>query len=483
MPHALVVDDEPDSAETMAMLIASEGFTVATAGSLRDARRQLALQEPDIVLLDLMLPDGNGMELLNEAKGMSNTDVVLMTGQASLDTSIQALRLGAADYLVKPMSLKQLKGVLSRVTKPSVLKAESSDLLATLESEGHFGALWGRAAPMRRVYDQVARVAGTAVTVFITGESGTGKEVVARTVHDLSRRRGKPFLAVNCGAISPHLIESEIFGHEKGSFTGADRQHQGFFERASGGTLFLDEITEMPLDLQVKLLRVLETGTFMRVGSTQTLETDVRMIAATNRSPLQAVASGKLREDLLYRLNVFPIHLPALRQRSEDVPLLAEHFVQQISEREGMAKRFSPQALQRLARYEWPGNVRELRNVVYRSYVMALDSVIDDECLPQSPDGEVSGASIPTSPIVVEGGAPAITVWVGTPLAEIERQVTLATLEYLGRHKEKTAATLGISLKTLYNRLKEYQAAGLAGAEGALETRPAGLEDRSWASS
>ena len=483
MPHALVVDDEPDSAETMAMLIASEGFTVATAGSLRDARRQLALQEPDIVLLDLMLPDGNGMELLNEAKGMSNTDVVLMTGQASLDTSIQALRLGAADYLVKPMSLKQLKGVLSRVTKPSVLKAESSDLLATLESEGHFGALWGRAAPMRRVYDQVARVAGTAVTVFITGESGTGKEVVARTVHDLSRRRGKPFLAVNCGAISPHLIESEIFGHEKGSFTGADRQHQGFFERASGGTLFLDEITEMPLDLQVKLLRVLETGTFMRVGSTQTLETDVRMIAATNRSPLQAVASGKLREDLLYRLNVFPIHLPALRQRSEDVPLLAEHFVQQISEREGMAKRFSPQALQRLARYEWPGNVRELRNVVYRSSVMALDSVIDDECLPQSPDGEVSGASIPTSPIVVEGGAPAITVWVGTPLAEIERQVTLATLEYLGRHKEKTAATLGISLKTLYNRLKEYQAAGLAGAEGALETRPAGLEDRSWASS
>jgi DNA-binding NtrC family response regulator len=483
MPHALVVDDEPDSAETMAMLIASEGFTVATAGSLRDARRQLALQEPDIVLLDLMLPDGNGMELLNEAKGMANTDVVLMTGQASLDTSIQALRLGAADYLVKPMSLKQLKGVLSRVTKPSVLKAESSDLLATLESDGHFGALWGRAAPMRRVYEQVARVAGTGVTVFITGESGTGKEVVARTVHDLSRRRTKPFLAVNCGAISPHLIESEIFGHEKGSFTGADRQHQGFFERASGGTLFLDEITEMPLDLQVKLLRVLETGTFMRVGSTQTLETDVRMIAATNRSPLQAVASGKLREDLLYRLNVFPIHLPALRQRAEDVPLLAEHFVQQISEREGMAKRFSPQALQRLARYEWPGNVRELRNVVYRSYVMALDSTIDDECLPQSPDGEVSGASIPSSPAAaIEGGAPAITVWVGTPLAEIERQVTLATLEYLGRHKEKTAATLGISLKTLYNRLKEYQAAGGAGVD-ALDTRPAGLEDRTWASS
>ena len=488
MPHALVVDDEPDSAETMAMLIASEGFTVATAGSLRDARRQLALQEPDIVLLDLMLPDGNGMELLNEAKGMSNTDVVLMTGQASLDTSIQALRLGAADYLVKPMSLKQLKGVLSRVTKPSLLKAESSDLLATLESEGHFGALWGRAAPMRRVYEQVARVAGTAVTVFITGESGTGKEVVARTVHDLSRRRAKPFLAVNCGAISPHLIESEIFGHEKGSFTGADRQHQGFFERASGGTLFLDEITEMPLDLQVKLLRVLETGTFMRVGSTQTLETDVRMIAATNRNPLQAVASGKLREDLLYRLNVFPIHLPALRQRSDDVPLLAEHFVQQISEREGTPKRFSAQAMQRLSRYEWPGNVRELRNVVYRAYVMALDTLIEDECLPQSHDGgpgDANGAAVSASTAVAAGdnGAPALTVWVGTPLAEIERQVTLATLEYLGRHKEKTAATLGISLKTLYNRLKEYAAAGAAGVgDAALDARGDGMasEDRSW---
>src|SRR6188472_84448 len=322
----------------MAMLIASEGFTVATAGSLRDARRQLALQEPDIVLLDLMLPDGNGMELLNEAKGMSNTDVVLMTGQASLDTSIQALRLGAADYLVKPMSLKQLKGVLSRVTKPSVLKAESSDLLATLESEGHFGALWGRSAPMRRVYEQVQRVAGTAVTVFITGESGTGKEVVARTVHDLSRRRSNPFLAVNCGAISPHLMESEIFGHEKGSFTGADRQHLGFFERTNGGTLFLDEITEMPLDLQVKLLRVLETGTFMRVGSTQVQETDVRIIAATNRNPNEAVSKGKLREDLLYRLNVFPIHLPALRERADDIPLIAEHFLDQISQREGEVK-------------------------------------------------------------------------------------------------------------------------------------------------
>ncbi len=445
MPHALVVDDEADSAEMMAALIATEGFTVATAGSLRDARRQMALQEPDIVLLDLMLPDGNGMSLVEDAKGLPNTEVVLITGHASLETSIQALRLGAADYLVKPLNMKQLSGILSRVTKPSALKAEADDLQTGLEKEGHFGLLWGRSAPMRHVYEQILRVSGTAVTVFITGESGSGKEVVARTVHDLSRRRAKPFLGVNCGAISPHLIESEIFGHEKGSFTGADRQHQGFFERASGGTLFLDEITEMPLDLQVKLLRVLETGTFMRVGSTTVLETDVRMIAATNRQPNQAVSSGKLREDLLYRLNVFPIHLPPLRERADDIALIAEHFLDEISRREGQVKRFSPQALARLAEYRWPGNVRELRNIVHRAYVMAPDSTIVDECLPTT-----------DAPLPAMTGAPMLSIRVGTPLAEIERQVTLATLEYLGRHKEKTAATLGVSLKTLYNRLKEY---------------------------
>jgi DNA-binding NtrC family response regulator len=300
---------------------------------------------------------------------------------------------------------------------------------------------------MRRVYQQIVRVATTAVSVFITGESGTGKEVVARTVHELSRRRDHPFLGVNCGAISPHLMESEIFGHEKGSFTGADRQHLGFFERTNGGTLFLDEITEMPLDLQVKLLRVLESGTFMRVGSTQVQETDVRIIAATNRSPNEAVTRGKLREDLLYRLNVFPIHLPPLRERSEDIPLIARHFLEQIGEREGAAKKISNEVLDRLAGYRWPGNVRELRNVVYRAYVMTPGTTIEDDCLPQAPGQAIDALS-----------APVLAVRIGSTLAEVERMLTLATLEHLGRHKEKTAATLGISLKTLYNRLKDYAA-------------------------
>ena len=445
MPHALLVDDDRDTSETMAMLIESVGFTVATAGSLRDARRQLALQEPDIVFLDLQLPDGSGMDLFPDVKSLPNAELVLVTGNASLDTSIQALRLGAADYLVKPMSLKQLQGVLSRVMKPSVLKAEAESLDAELESAGHFGALWGRSAPMRRVYRQIVRVAGTSVPVFVTGESGTGKEVVAKSVHELSRRRDKPFLAINCGAISPHLIESEIFGHEKGSFTGADRQHLGFFERSNGGTLFLDEITEMPLELQVKLLRVLETGTFMRVGSTQAQETDVRLVAATNRPPAVAVSSGKLREDLLYRLNVFPIHLPPLRERLEDVGLIAEHFLRQIGEREGQLKKFSAEALHRLSTHRYPGNVRELRNVVYRAYIMASRTTIGAEETAVDAAGDGAG-----------GAASTVQIRIGTPLAEVERLVTLATFEHHGRHKERTAATLGISMKTLYNRLKEY---------------------------
>ncbi|UZG45409.1 sigma-54-dependent transcriptional regulator [Caldimonas thermodepolymerans] len=444
MGHALIVEDDADSAEMMAALIASEGFTAATATSLRDARRQLALQEPDIVLLDLVLPDGSGMELFNEPETLANTEVVLITGHASLETSIQALRLGAADYLIKPVNIKQLQGILSRVMRPSTLKAEIANLRAELERTGRFGLLWGRSAAMQRVYEQVARVSGTAVTVLITGESGTGKEVVAQTIHELSRRRKKPFLAVNCGAISPQLIESEIFGHEKGAFTGADRLHQGFFERAHGGTLFLDEITEMPLELQVKLLRVLETGTFMRVGSTQSMEADVRVIAATNRVPEQAVQQGKLREDLLYRLNVFPIHLPPLRDRPEDVSLLAEHFLQDICKREGENKRFAPQALEKMRSYRWPGNVRELGNVVQRAYVMEEGHVIGDEWL------------VFDTPAVQEQRGPYLTVRVGTPLADVERSLILATLQHFGGHKEKTAAALGVSLKTLYNRLKEY---------------------------
>ena len=512
MTHALIVDDDVDSALSLKALIVAEQLSVAVAHTLRDARRQIALQQPDIVLLDLHLPDGSGMDLFADADLLANSEVVLITGYASLESSIEALRMGAADYIVKPIKLRQLQGVLSRFMKPAALKAEVAALNATVAPNGHFGHLWGRAPAMLRLYEQISRVAGTGVTVFITGESGSGKEVVAQTVHDLSRRRTRPFLAVNCGAISPNLIESEIFGHEKGSFTGADRQHQGFFERASGGTLFLDEITEMPQELQVKLLRVLETNRYMRVGSTQSQEADVRLIAATNRVPLDAVASGKLREDLLYRLNVFPIELPPLRDRLSDVPLLAEHFLIAISTQEGRSKRFTPAALDRLSSYGWPGNVRELRNAVQRAYVMAADDTIDDQWLPPvspmglfdrqatlaAPAPAVAAAADPSSVAVngtvsgvlgvaastgtragwVTPPTPAstdglsINLTIGTSMAEAERALILATLRHYQHQKERTAAVLGISLKTLYNRLKEYASQSRSDEQGAAsETR------------
>ena len=462
MGHALIVDDDTDTAQTMAALMAQEGYTAAIAHTLRDARCQIALHPPDVVLLDLELPDGSGMDLFDDTDLIAQSEIVLITGHASVETSVRALRLGAADYLTKPICFDQLRAVLSRAMRPAQLRADVDAMKAEWLRSGRFGYLWGRSAEMHRIYEQIARVAGTAVTVFVTGESGTGKELVARTVHDLSRRRRQPFLAVNCAAVSPHLIESEIFGHEKGSFTGADRQRQGFFERARGGTLFLDEIGDMPLALQVKLLRVLENGTFMRVGSSTPHQADVRVVAATNRSPERAVASGHLREDLLYRLNVFPIALPPLRERLDDVPLLAQQFLADIAKREGAAKQFSPAALRRLVDHAWPGNVRELRNVVQRAYVMATGGVIDDEWLP--PGGSAPPGLPPALAAASRGSGSAegkaaprlLSIAVGTSLAEAEQQLILATFNHFGRHKERTAAVLGVSLKTLYNRLKDY---------------------------
>lgn len=462
MPHVLIVDDESNSAEMLATVVRSEGFTTAIAGSLREARQQLVMMPAQIVLLDLRLPDGSGMDLFEDAELRGDAEIVLITGHASLDTSIQALRLGAADYLTKPVSVAQLKRVLARLAQPGDLRAEISDMRQEFRTSGRFGQLWGRSDPMQCVYDQIARVSPTVVNVLLVGESGTGKEVVAATIHELSRRRTQPFLAVNCGAISPQLIESELFGHEKGSFTGAMRQHRGFFERAHGGTLFLDEITEMPLDLQVKLLRVLETGAFMRVGSDDLFETDVRIVAATNRQPLEAVQQGKLREDLYYRLNVFQILLPPLRERLADIELLAPHFLKAISAAEGRPKSFSETAIERLKQYHWPGNVRELRNVVQRASIMSDSRMIDQLQLPDEGGAgsspAVRGAAVQLEPAA--GGPPTLRVRVGASIAEVERQLIVATLEHCGGVKERTADVLGISLKTLYNRLREYGQSG-----------------------
>ncbi len=458
MGLVLIVDDDADAADMLATLVAAEGFKVAVAPSLAEARQQLALRSPCLVLLDLHLPDGNGLSLFSEVSLLNNAQVVLITGHATLETSIEALRLGAADYLVKPINLEHLRGVLKRVMSPRLLAAELQAWREQLEQEGRFGPhLVGRSAPMQRVYEQIARVAATSITVFIVGESGTGKELVAQTLHDLSRRRKHPFLAVNCGAISPHLMESEIFGHEKGSFTGADRQHQGFFERAHGGTLFLDEVTEMPLELQVKLLRVLETGSFMRVGSGVARSTDVRIIAATNRDPMAAVAAGTLREDLLYRLNVFPIALPPLRAHPDDIALLCSHFLHTIAQKEGAPRQLTPAALHKLQAYRWPGNVRELRNAMQRAYVMAEGGLITDEWLPTNRP-EVIAAGQGEADGSVDSSGLGVNFLPGTSLAHAEQQLILRTLRHFDNHKERTAAALGISLKTLYNKLKSYEA-------------------------
>ncbi|WP_217618026.1 sigma-54 dependent transcriptional regulator [Achromobacter sp. GbtcB20] len=443
MPHLLIVDDDDAIRETLAEIGRESGFSVALAASVKDALIQLERQAPDLVLTDVRLPGGSGMDIFKNV-AVHSAEVVVMTGHGTVDNAVQALRLGATDYLVKPICMERLEEILKRIMTNS-----GGEMPGTpFEEPGRFGKLYGKSERMQTLYRQIGRVAPTTVTTLLIGESGTGKELAAHAIHELSPRRQRPFIAVNCGAISPNLIESEMFGHERGSFTGADRQHKGYFERADGGTLFLDEVTEMPLDLQVKLLRVLETGQFMRVGTNREIACDIRVVAATNRNPEQAVQEGKLREDLYYRLSVFPIELPALRDRGSDILFLAQRFLQALNEESGKNKDFSPEAAAALARYEWPGNVRELKNFVRRAFIMADGDVLDlDMLVPQvSPAGESAGGQV--------------SVPVGETLAEADRRLILATLERCNGVKKQAAAVLGISPKTLYNRLEEYAAAG-----------------------
>ena len=443
MPHALVVDDDSNFLLPLAELVEREGFSTSVASSLKDARALIRSKLPDLVLIDLFLPDGQGIELLEDLDAGSATEVVLVTGHASVDTAVQSLRRGASDYLTKPVDIPRLKTVLASILRAHALREEVGTLRAELRKLGRFGSLVGASPAMQKIYDLIGRVAPTDATVLLTGESGTGKELVSETLHALSRRRQAPFLPLNCGAISPSLIESELFGHERGSFTGADRTHRGYFERAAGGTIFLDEITEMPFELQVKLLRVLETASVIRIGGERPVPVDVRVIAATNRQPEEAVAQGKLREDLLYRLKVFPLHLPPLRERGDDVELLSEYFLGLLNKAEGTTKRFSRAAMEQLRAHTWPGNVRELKNLVHHVFILA-----DDEIGIDSLPSDLNGAEPHTSA--------RLHVKVGISLAEADRRLILATLNEFSGDKRKAADVLGISLKTLYNRLKTY---------------------------
>ncbi len=450
MLTALIVEDDEMSARALETLLKGEGFVPFTVSTLAAARRRMAEQPPSLALVDMVLPDGNGLDLCKTlGECAPEASFVLITGFASVETAVEALRSGVSDYLTKPIDLGRLKLVFAHLRRERELNEEIGALRSELLGLGRFEGMIGASTGMQRIFELIRKVAPTQASVLILGESGTGKELVAEAIHRLSKRRNQPFIAVNCGAISPHLIESELFGHERGSFTGAEKLHRGYFERASGGTLFFDEVSEMPPDLQVKLLRVLESGLVVRVGGDRPVAVDLRVIAASNRDLDQAVAEGKFRQDLLYRLKVFPIALPPLRERSEDIDAIAESFLAEHNRREGRQQRFAAAALAALRACSWPGNVRELKNVVSRAAILAGDEVgVGD--LP----AELQGGRWPEEP----GGA--LRFAPGTPVAVVQRRLVLATLESLDGDRAGTADALGISIRTLYNWLKEYQAEG-----------------------
>jgi DNA-binding NtrC family response regulator len=440
MANVLLVDDEPDFVAAAKEMLQLHGHTVESAERLESARRLLGGAAPDVLLLDLMLPDGNGLELLEELRESPVKRVVFITGHPGIKSLIKNLSGPSVSYLTKPIGSTELLRTVEADTEASSPKTDAGNL--------HFGCLVGESPAMLSVYEQIEKVARTPSPVLILGETGTGKELVAESIHRASGRPGQ-FVAVNCGSLSRELAASELFGHEKGSFTGAVRRHPGFFKRADGGTLFLDELAEMPVELQPHFLRVLETGSVLPVGSEREVPIDARTVAATNRDPKKAIADKALREDLYYRLSVFPITLPPLRSRIPDVPLLVEHFLSQAQTAGAEGRRFSAEDSARLRAYHWPGNVRELRHVVLRAAIMSdpSDSVLR---LPERFD----------SPFNEPNGQQGLAI--GRSIRDVERELIMRTLEHLNGDKRAAAETLGISLNTLYNRLNAYEAAGIA---------------------
>jgi DNA-binding NtrC family response regulator len=374
----LIVEDDEAIRRGLEEAVQNLGGETKAVGTVRQASDALRDFQPHLLLVDITLPDGDGLEILREARqAQPDVEAVVITGSSAVDHAIEALRIGASDYLLKPLRPAQFDAVYHRVEERRRLEFELDTLRSELQETGRLGEMVGRSEVMKEAFEALRKVARTLAPVLISGPSGSGKEVAARTIHRLSRRAGKPFVAFNCGAVSPTLIESELFGHERGSFTGADRRRVGYFEEANGGTLFLDEITEMSPELQVRLLRVLEERTLRRVGGTQDIKVDVRLLSATNRDPEESLKEGKIREDLYYRLNVFPLTLPPLKARPDDIPLLAEHFRREIEEQEKAGvKQFEPEAVELLQGHDWPGNVRELRNMVHRAYILTEGDTI-----------------------------------------------------------------------------------------------------------
>ncbi len=458
--RVLVVEDDPAQRSGLTQLIAGWGFEVSNAENGLAALELLDTHPPDVVISDLVMPKMGGLDLLRAMRDRNlEVTTLLLTAQATVDTAIEAIRLGAYDYVSKPIEPQRLRILLDQVVERLDRLQEVARLQRRLREHGRFGTLIGASRPMREIYQLLEQAAPTSASVLITGESGTGKELVAQTLHQLSPRAARPFVPINCAAIPEALLESELFGHEKGAFTGAIGRRQGSFELADRGTIFLDEIAEMNPALQAKLLRVLQERTVRPVGGDRDRPIDIRVIAATNIEPMEAVRQGKLREDLFYRLNVFAVHLPPLRDRLDDVPLLSQAFIQQFAkEQQKTVVEVDPAAMAALQAHRWPGNVRELRNVLERAVIITrgraittADLPFDTKAIPTAPAAAAAPApSAPSSP-PAPSAPPAL--FAGLTVDEAERQLIAITLAHTGGNKTKAAQMLGISLKTLHNKL------------------------------
>src|SRR4051812_32820105 len=443
----LVVDDEVNARTVLAELLRGEGFDVEMAADAFKAIGKYESFAPHVVLTDIRMPGMDGIELVKKLKGHEDPcDVIVMTAFGAVETAVEAMRAGASDYLTKPLNFDELLVVLDKVFETSHLRREARQLRARIRDRVAPGNIIGDAPVMQRVFEVVDQVAPSKATVLITGESGTGKELVANAIHQKSPRVNGPFIKLHCAALAESLLESELFGHEKGSFTGAVTRKDGRFSLADGGTLFLDEIGEISPSIQVKLLRFLQEHEFERVGGTQTIRVDVRVIAATNRNLPEEVAKGRFREDLFYRLNVVALELPPLRQRRGDIPALAKFFLGRYAQENAKTlEGFAPEAMELLMAYDWPGNVRELENAVERSVVLPSGPMIEPRPLPPNVRPRVTPAGMPIIP--------------GATLRDLERYAILETLKATGGSTSKGAQMLGVSVRTIQYPLHQYNQA------------------------
>jgi two-component system response regulator HydG len=448
-PLVLIVDDEPSNVESLARIFTREGWRVATAGSAAQGLDVLRREQVAVLVTDLMMPGMSGEALLRAARTVSpETEVVLVTAYGTVEGAVAAMKEGAYDFITKPVKRHAIVKTVRQALEKAKLVAENRALRAQLAGMGS-GALLGNAPPFRAALDALRQAAPATATVLLTGESGTGKELAARMLHDLSPRAQRPFVPVHCAAIPETILESELFGHEKGAFTGATARREGRFERADGGTLFLDEVGEMSPSVQVKLLRVLQDGVVEPLGGPRSIQVDVRLVAASNKDLAAEVRAGRFREDLFYRLNVIPVHLPPLRDRRDDIPLLAGAFLRRLAEKNARGVMgFTREALAALEAYRWPGNVRELQHAIERAVVLSRGDTVDDADLPEA----VRGARSP-APLAGRTAAAGIPIPIGTPMEEVERIVIRETLRHTRGDKLLAAQLLGIAPRTIYRKL------------------------------